>query len=196
VHGPETGDSPRSVLSNVSFANHTVNHPFLSNFTTVRHAPLTAIESPIWQSSRIGAESEIVNVHPPSSRSIAVTVPKCSIYKIIRKKACRMNRRLASPVNIACSKKQARLDHCRHGQNKTSGHHWQPGSQADYLAVLRRYETSSVARVQLTLGILVLPAKTRMGISLAVCAVAVAGIFISDELEKAIPAEKQRTNPQ
>ena len=44
------GYSPRSVLSKVSFASHTLNHPprsSLSNSTTVRHAPLTAIESPI-----------------------------------------------------------------------------------------------------------------------------------------------------
>ncbi|KAH9982626.1 hypothetical protein BGW80DRAFT_37551 [Lactifluus volemus] len=32
-----------------------------------------------------------------------------------------------------------------------------------------------------------LPAKTRLNISLAVCAVAVAGIFISDRLEKICP---------
>jgi hypothetical protein len=35
--------------------------------------------------------------------------------------------------------------------------------------------------------ILVLRPKTRLNISLAVCAVAIAGIFISDRLEKAIP---------
>ncbi|KAI0283420.1 hypothetical protein BGY98DRAFT_1093923 [Russula aff. rugulosa BPL654] len=33
----------------------------------------------------------------------------------------------------------------------------------------------------------VLSPKTRLNISLAVCAVAIAGIFISDRLEKAIP---------
>ncbi|KAF8506961.1 hypothetical protein F5888DRAFT_1798178 [Russula emetica] len=33
----------------------------------------------------------------------------------------------------------------------------------------------------------VLPPKTRLNISLAVCAVAIAGIFISDRLEKTIP---------
>ena len=37
----------------------------------------------------------------------------------------------------------------------------------------------------------VLPAKTRLRISLAVCAVAVAGIFVSDSLERAIPPQKK-----
>jgi hypothetical protein len=32
-----------------------------------------------------------------------------------------------------------------------------------------------------------LPAKTRLNISLAVCAVAIAGIFISDRLEETMP---------
>jgi hypothetical protein len=37
----------------------------------------------------------------------------------------------------------------------------------------------------------VLPAKTRLRISLAVCAVAVAGIFVSDSLEKTMPPPKK-----
>ena len=37
----------------------------------------------------------------------------------------------------------------------------------------------------------VLPAKTRLKISLAVCAVAIAGIFVSDSLEKTIPPPKK-----
>ena len=76
--------APRSVLSRVSFASQTLNHPpcaSLWNSTTVRHAPLTAIESPTWQSPRMGAESPMVSVHPPSSCTISVTVPRCSICK-------------------------------------------------------------------------------------------------------------------
>ncbi|KAH9081939.1 hypothetical protein EDB83DRAFT_2335625 [Lactarius deliciosus] len=44
----------------------------------------------------------------------------------------------------------------------------------------------------------VLPANTRLKISLAVCALAVAGIFISDGLERAIPPPKKHDteNPQ
>ena len=79
----DDGDAPRSVLSRVSFASQTLNHPprsSLSNSTTVRHAPLTAIESPTWQSPRMGAESPIVSVHPPASCRMSVTVPRCSIY--------------------------------------------------------------------------------------------------------------------
>ena len=75
--------APSSVLSRVSFASQTLNHPprsSLSNSTTVRHAPLTAIESPTWQSPRMGAESPIVSVHPPASCRMSVTVPRCSIY--------------------------------------------------------------------------------------------------------------------
>jgi hypothetical protein len=36
-------------------------------------------------------------------------------------------------------------------------------------------------------SLLVLPPKTRLNISLALCAVAIAGIVISDRLEEAIP---------
>ena len=44
--------------------------------------------------------------------------------------------------------------------------------------------------------VLVLPPKTRLNISLALCAVAIAGIFISDRLEKAIPPSPKSTpNP-
>ncbi|KAI9462415.1 hypothetical protein BJY52DRAFT_146521 [Lactarius psammicola] len=41
----------------------------------------------------------------------------------------------------------------------------------------------------------VLPAKTRLKISLAVCAVAIAGIFVSDGLERTMPPPK-RTNTE
>jgi len=37
----------------------------------------------------------------------------------------------------------------------------------------------------------VLPAKTRLKISLAVCAVAIAGIFASDGLERTMPPPKK-----
>ncbi|KAI0004187.1 hypothetical protein BJV74DRAFT_763919 [Russula compacta] len=40
----------------------------------------------------------------------------------------------------------------------------------------------------------VLPPKTRLNISLALCAVAVAGIFISDRLEEAMPPPKGTPN--
>jgi hypothetical protein len=39
-----------------------------------------------------------------------------------------------------------------------------------------------------------LPAKTRLNISLAVCAVALAGIFISDRLEKEMPPPTKTTS--
>ncbi|KAI0274794.1 hypothetical protein BC834DRAFT_965276 [Gloeopeniophorella convolvens] len=42
----------------------------------------------------------------------------------------------------------------------------------------------------------VLPAKTRLNISLAVCAVAIAGIFISDRLEEAIPPPVPKGSPE
>ena len=42
-------------------------------------------------------------------------------------------------------------------------------------------------------AILVLPPKTRLNISLAICAVAIAGIFISDRLEQAIPPPPKTT---
>lgn len=38
----------------------------------------------------------------------------------------------------------------------------------------------------------VLPAKTRMRISLAVCAFAALGIYVSDKLEEAVPAPKEQ----
>ncbi|KAA1468115.1 hypothetical protein DENSPDRAFT_927108 [Dentipellis sp. KUC8613] len=41
----------------------------------------------------------------------------------------------------------------------------------------------------------VLPAKTRLGISLGVCAVALAGIFVSDQLEKDMPADSTPPKP-
>lgn len=74
--------APKSVLSKVSFASQTLNHPpfsSLSNSVTVRHAPLTAMESPMWQSDRIAPASAMTIVQPPSSRSMAETVPRCSI---------------------------------------------------------------------------------------------------------------------
>lgn len=76
--------APKSVRSSVSFASHTWNHPprcSASNAVTVRHAPFTAIESPTWQSPRIGAAPAIVSVHPPASRASAETVPRCSICR-------------------------------------------------------------------------------------------------------------------
>ncbi|KAF8272863.1 hypothetical protein EI94DRAFT_1716914 [Lactarius quietus] len=42
-------------------------------------------------------------------------------------------------------------------------------------------------------SVAVLPAKTRLKISLAVCAVAVAGIFVSDSLERTIPPPKEHS---
>lgn len=77
---------PKSVRSRVSLANQTLNQPpdsLLSNSVAVRHAPLTAMESPIWQSLRIGAASEIVRVQPSGFSSIDDTVPRCSIYRAI-----------------------------------------------------------------------------------------------------------------
>jgi hypothetical protein len=76
-------DVPKSVRSRVSFASHTVNQPpcsAASNAVTVRHAPLTAIESPTWQSPRTGAESAMVMVHPASSSRMEDTFPRCSIW--------------------------------------------------------------------------------------------------------------------
>lgn len=75
-------NAPRSVLSSVSFASHTLNQPplsSLSNSVTVRHAPFTAIESPMWQSARMGAEFAMVSVHPPASCTMSTTLPRCSI---------------------------------------------------------------------------------------------------------------------
>lgn len=43
--------------------------------------------------------------------------------------------------------------------------------------------------------IVVLPPKTRLNLSLALCAVAVAGIFISDRLERANTPPKSTPNP-
>lgn len=44
--------------------------------------------------------------------------------------------------------------------------------------------------------VLVLPPKIRLNVSLALCAVAIAGIFISDRLEQAIPpSQKSTPNP-
>ena len=47
-------------------------------------------------------------------------------------------------------------------------------------------------------AILVLPPKTRLNISLAICAVAIAGIFISDRLEQAMspPPKPTPTSPK
>lgn len=39
------------------------------------------------QSSSIGALSEMVRVHPPLSRAMEATVPRCSIYECIIVKA-------------------------------------------------------------------------------------------------------------
>lgn len=85
---PRIRDSPRSVLSRVSFASHTSNQPPFcaaseSKAVTVKHAPFTAIESPMWQSPKIGAASAIVSVHPPASCTMAETVPRCSIYEVL-----------------------------------------------------------------------------------------------------------------
>lgn len=82
---------PRSVLWSVSFASHTVNQPPFSTESkavTVKHAPFTAIESPMWQSERMGAELPMVSVHPPSSRAICVTRPRCSTYELGSESAC------------------------------------------------------------------------------------------------------------
>ena len=44
--------------------------------------------------------------------------------------------------------------------------------------------------------VLVLPPKTRLNLSLALCAVAIAGIFISDRLEQAMtPPQKPTPTP-
>ena len=44
--------------------------------------------------------------------------------------------------------------------------------------------------------VLVLPPKTRLNLSLALCAVAIAGIFISDRLEQDMtPPQKPTPNP-
>ena len=43
-------------------------------------------------------------------------------------------------------------------------------------------------------SVVVLPPKTRLNISLALCAVAIAGIFISDRLEEAMPPPKGTPN--
>ena len=75
--------SPNSVLLNISFANQTVNQlpSFVDSKTvTVRQAPFTAMESPRWQSDKMGAASPMVSVQPPSSRVIWDTRPRCSIY--------------------------------------------------------------------------------------------------------------------
>lgn len=42
----------------------------------------------------------------------------------------------------------------------------------------------------------VLPAKTRLKISLAVCVVAAAGIFVSDGLERTMPTPKKHNTEQ
>lgn len=58
---------------------------------TVRHAPLTAIESPMWQSSRMAPADENVSVNPPSvSFEIReVRVAMCSICEHETDQWCR-----------------------------------------------------------------------------------------------------------
>jgi len=75
---------PRLVLFSVSGATPTLKL-FGVNSVTVKHAPLQHIESPMWQSPRTGAASEIVIDQPPppdsvwSKGTISLTVPICSI---------------------------------------------------------------------------------------------------------------------
>src|SRR5258706_6289422 len=74
------GDIPRFVRLRVSGARPTLNE-LASNSVTVRQHPLTAIESPMWQSVRMGAASEMVRDQPPpplcvvSSSEIVRTMP-------------------------------------------------------------------------------------------------------------------------
>jgi len=76
---------PRLVLFNVSGASPTLNL-VASNSVTVRQQPLTEIESPMWQSPRIGALSPIVRLQPPPPLSVTSNVwmstmtPRCSTY--------------------------------------------------------------------------------------------------------------------
>lgn len=75
-------DSPKFVLSSVSGASPTLKES-VSNSVTVKQAPFTAIESPMWQSSRMAAAEEKVKVKPPSVSSgmREVRVAMCSIWK-------------------------------------------------------------------------------------------------------------------
>lgn len=65
---------------NVSGASPTLKESE-SNSVTVRQAPLTQMESPIWQSVRTGAEEERVSVKPEVEveGEIAEMVDVCSI---------------------------------------------------------------------------------------------------------------------
>jgi len=80
-HAPPS-DSPKFVLSSVSGASPTLKES-LSNSVTVKQAPFTAIESPMWQSSRMGEAEEKVKVNPPSVSSgmREVRVAMCSIWR-------------------------------------------------------------------------------------------------------------------
>lgn len=70
---PILESEPRSVLSKVSGATPTLKNPpssFSSNSVTVKHAPLTLMESPMWQSSSTGALSAMTMLHPPPPDSV------------------------------------------------------------------------------------------------------------------------------
>ena len=56
-------DAPKFVRCSVSFASPTLKLSALKS-VTVRHAPLTLIESPMWQSLRTGEAWEKVKVKP------------------------------------------------------------------------------------------------------------------------------------
>lgn len=74
-------DIPRLVRFSVSGANPTLKVSS-SNSVTVRQAPFTQIESPIWQSSRIDAASLKVNVKPSkdSAGVMLEMVTTCSTW--------------------------------------------------------------------------------------------------------------------
>lgn len=75
---------PRFVRLRVSGARPTLKES-ASNSVTVRQQPFMEIESPMWQSERMGAESEMVRDQPFPPLSVvsrvemAEIVPTCSI---------------------------------------------------------------------------------------------------------------------
>ncbi len=75
-------DPPRFVRDSVSFANPTLKL-CPSNSVTVRHAPLIQIESPTWQSDRMGEAWVKVNVKPEEEvvGVMEATWQRCSIWR-------------------------------------------------------------------------------------------------------------------
>lgn len=112
-------NSPRSVLLSVSGANPTLNHPPSSSpkAVTVRHAPLTAIESPMEQSPRMAEAEANVSVKPwPSAESWGVSdlrIARCSIWSRARQKD--INRSSSQDFRSESKGVSKTYEACEHG---------------------------------------------------------------------------------